>query len=78
MIDILTALKQSKEKELNLVKDYDKRERPMIDGMLSISDEVFECELWQLDVDSEIIKERLLESVETREAVLKMYEMGIR
>ena len=53
-------------------------ERVMIDGMLSICDEVFELALWKLGVDHETISWRLREPVENREAVIKMYEKGIR
>jgi len=53
-------------------------ERVMIDGMLSICDEVFKLALWELGIEHDIISERLREPVENREAVLKMYEKGIR
>ena len=53
-------------------------ERVMIDGMLSICDEVFELALWKLGIDKETIDWRLKEPVETREAVIKMYEKGIK
>ena len=52
-------------------------DRVMIDGLLSICDEVFELALWKLGVDHETISWRLREPVETREAVIKMYESGI-
>jgi hypothetical protein len=81
-MDILAALAKSKAKETNadigLVSDYDRHERVMIDGLWSISDEVFEAELWQLGIDLDIISERLREPVETREQVILMYERGIR
>ena len=51
--------------------------RVIIDGLLSISNEVFELALWKLGVDHETISWRLKEPVETREAVIKMYERGI-
>ena len=50
----------------------------MIDGLLSICDEVFELSLWKLGVDHDIISERLRDPVENREAVIKMYENCIR
>jgi len=53
-------------------------QRVMVDGMLSICDEVFELALWKLGVDKETIDWRLKEPVETREAVIKMYEKGIK
>jgi len=53
-------------------------ERVMIDGLLSISNEVFELALYELGIDHETISWRLREPVETREAVIKMYEKGIR
>ncbi len=48
-------------------------QRVVIDGMLSICDEVFELALWKLGVDNETISWRLKEPVETREAVLDWY-----
>lgn len=77
MTNILSALANSKQKKLDLVSDYDKQERIMIDGMWSISDEVFECELWRLGVSSDVINDRLKEPVENREAVLAMYNRMI-
>jgi hypothetical protein len=61
MTDILAALNKSKEK--NKPVDTGKQDRVMIDGMLSICDEVFELELCKLGVDHNIINERLRETV---------------
>lgn len=55
-----------------------KLDRVMIDGMWSISDEVFELELWKLRVDNETISWRLKEQVDNREAVIAMYERGVK
>lgn len=72
-MDILSALKQSQ----NTTSAPDTQERVMIDGMLSICDEVFELELYKLGVPNDVISDRLREPVETREAVIKMYERGV-
>lgn len=69
-MNILDALTQSKQ---SLASDYYPSERVMIDGMLSICDEVFECELWKIGVDKETIDWRLKEPVGSREAVIEMY-----
>ncbi len=53
-------------------------QRVVIDGMISISDEVFELALWKLGIGKETIDWRLKEPIENREAVIKMYEKGIR
>ena len=71
MIGILEALNQH-------YPELKPTDRVMIDGMLSICDEVFELALWKLGVDHETISWRLKEPVETREAVIKMYEKGIK
>ena len=66
---------------LNALKQHNQKldtERVIIDGLLSICDEVFKLALWELGVEHDIISERLREPVENREAVLKMYEKGIR
>ena len=82
MTDILAALAQSKASQTNtdlgLATDYDRKEIVMIDGLLSISDEVFECELWKLGVDHDVIRWRLKEPVNNREQVILMYERGIK
>jgi len=54
--------------------DLNPTDRVVIDGLLSISDEVFELALWKLGIDKETIDWRLKEPVETREAVILMYE----
>lgn len=82
MSDILAALTKSKaaqsNTDLGLVPDYDRQERVMIDGLLSMSDEVFELELWKLGIDYETISWRLKEPVDNREQVILMYERGIK
>ena len=82
MTDILAALTKSKASQSNtdlgIATDYDRQERVIIDGLLSISDEVFECELHRLGVDHETISWRLKEPVESRDAVILMYERGIK
>jgi hypothetical protein len=70
-INILESLNQH-------YPDLKPTERVMIDGLLSISDEVFELALWKLGVDHETISWRLKEPIENREDVLKMYSRGVR
>ena len=67
-MDILECLAQQK------VDAYSHQERIIMDdGLLSISDEVFNCTMYQLGFDKEDAEEWLLEPVEMRHVYIKQW-----
>ena len=73
-MDILQALQKQKE-----INPYIHRERIICDdGMLSISDAVFECTMYRLGFDKKDHDEWLLEPVHLRGEFIRQWNEGIK